>query len=179
MKRYLSLLLCLLLAFACLTACGGKDAAVEPGEETEEELREAEQITEVDEDKLKKAGDTLEERLSLLKADGWTEEDGAYVYATKEDDCNGKYIVTAKGNDADVTVSFDYFGDNGDMIDFYKNDPGVGKAVCAYWYLRAVAVLDAPLGNENYKLLVGDTEVVSGSMTYEEAEAVYDEYYED
>lgn len=179
MKRYLALLLCLLLAFACLTACGGKDNAVEPGEETEEELREAEQITEVDEETLEKAGKTLEDRLSLLKADGWTEEDGAYVYATQEDDCNGKYIVTAKRNDADVTVSFDYFGDNEEMVDFYKGDPGVGKAVCAYWYLRVVAVLDAPLGNENYKLLVGDTEVASGSMTYEEAEAIYDEYYED
>ena len=65
------------------------------------------------------------------------------------------------------------------MIDFYKDDPGAGQAICAYWYLRAVAVLDAPLGSENYKLIVGDTEVVKGSMTYDEAEQIYDQYYED
>ena len=170
------------MAFAALTACSSKPAdntAEEPEEETEEALYDAEDITEVDEKKLEKAGETLEARLKLLKKDGWTEEDGAYVYATEDEDCNGKYIVTAKENDADVTVSFDYFDDNADMVDFYNENPGAGQAVCAYWYLRVVAVLDAPLGTENYKLIVGDKEVLNGSMTYEEAEEIYDQYYED
>ena len=181
MKKYISLLLCLILACAAFTACGNK-GATDPSE-TEEEmgevLREAEQITEVDEAQLEKAGATLEKRLSLLKQDGWKKKDGAYVYTTDEDDCSGKYTIPAKGNDADVTVTFHYFDDNAEMIDFYKDDPGAGQAICAYWYLRAVAVLDAPLGSENYKLIVGDTEVVKGSMTYDEAEQIYDQYYED
>ena len=122
MKKYISLLLCLILACAAFTACGNK-GATDPSE-TEEEmgevLREAEQITEVDEAQLEKAGATLEKRLSLLKQDGWKKKDGAYVYTTDEDDCSGKYTITAKGNDADVTVTFDYFDDNAEMIDFYK-----------------------------------------------------------
>ena len=148
-------------------------------EELDEQLREAERITEVDEDKLEKAGTTLEERLSLLKKDGWKKSGNAYVYTTNEDDCDGEYSITAKGNNADVTVSFDYFDDNDEMITFYKEDPGMGQAVCAYWYMRAVAVLDAPLGSTRYSLNVSGTEVVSGSMTYAEAESIYDKYYED
>lgn len=181
MKKYISLLLCLALACAAFTACGNR-GAVDPSESEEEmgEVRsEAEQITEVDEDVLEKAGATLEDRLSLLRQDGWKKKDGAYVYTTEDEECNGEYVITAKGNDANVTVTFDYFGDNAEMIDFYKEDPGAGQAVCAYWYLRAVAVLDAPLGNENYKLIVGDNEIVKGSMTYDEAEDIYDQYYED
>lgn len=174
MKKYLSLLLCLVLACVAFTACGSKEVKT-----PEEELSEAEQITEVDEETLQKAGTTLEDRLSLLKKDGWSKDGKAYVYTSEDEECNGKFSITAKGNDADVTVTFDYFDANAEMVDFYKEDPGMGKAVCAYWYLRAVAVLDAPLGNENYKLIVGDEEVVSGSMTYNEAEAIYDEYYED
>ena len=177
MKKYLSVLLCMVLAFSCLAACS--KSAEDTEEEMEETTREAEMITEVDEKELEKAGETLIDRLSLLKKDGWEEKDGAYVYTTDEDDCKGEYTITANGNDADITVSFDYGDDNSEMIDFYKEDPGAGQAVCAYWYLRAVAVLDAPLGVENYKLLVGGTEVVSGSMTYDEAEEIYDHYYED
>ena len=182
MKKYISLLLCMILACATFTACGNRNAA-DPAANTEEEmdeqLREAERITEVDEEVLEKAGATLEKRLSLLKQDGWKKKDGAFVYTTEDEECNGTYAITAKGNDADVTVTFDYFDDNAEMIEFYKEDPGMGQAVCAYWYLRAVAVLDAPLGNENYKLIVGDTEIVKGSMTYAQAEQIYDQYYED
>ena len=179
MKRYLSILLCLIMACMAFASCNRADPDFEDEEEMGEELREAEMITEVDEETLAKAGDTLEERLSLLTQDGWSEKDGAYVYLTDEEDCKGEYTITAKENDADVTVSFDYISANDEMVDFYKDDPGAGKAVCAYWYLRAVAVLDAPLGVETYRLLVGGTEVASGSMTYEEAEEAYDAYFED
>lgn len=179
MKRYLSLLLCLMLALTCFAACSKETPVEEPGEESTEEVREAEQITEVDDKKLEKAGDTLEARLSLLEKDGWEEKDGAYVFSSDEDGCIGEYSITAKENDADLTVSFDYGDDNAEMVDYFKEDPGAGQAICAYWYLRAVAVLDAPLGSVNYKMNVGDTEVVNGSMSYDDAEAIYDEYYED
>lgn len=179
MKRFISLGLCLLLLIMSFAACSKQDVSPEDAEEVSEELREAEKIVEVDEDELAAAGDTLEERLPLLKQDGWKEEEGAFVYTTEEDDCNGRYVITAKENVADIKVTFDYFGDNKDMVEFYNNDQQAAKAVCAYWYLRAVAVLDAPLGSENYSMTVGDTEVISGSMTYEEAEEIYDGYYQD
>lgn len=180
MKRFISLGLCLLLLVMSFAACSKTDVSPEDTEEEmSEELREAEKIVEVDEDELAAAGETLEERLPLLKQDGWKEEEGSFVYTTEEEDCNGRYVITAKENVADVTVTFDYFSDTKEMVDFYKKDPGAAKAVCAYWYLRAVAVLDAPLGSENYSMIVGETEVVSGSMTYEEAEEAYDDYYED
>ena len=177
MKKCISILLCIMLACLCFAACS--KSAEDTEEEMEEVTREAENITEVEDEVLEKAGETLTDRLSLLEKDGWKEKDGSYVYTTDEDDCKGEYTITANGNDADITVAFDYGADNSEMIDFYKSDTGAGKAICAYWYLRAVAVLDAPLGTENYKLLVDGTEVISGSMTYEEAEDIYDQYYED
>lgn len=181
MKKFLAILFCMTLICMPLTACGGGKADPEPEEEIEEieENNEAEQIAEIDEDKLEEAGDTLESRLPLLKNDGWTQEDGAYVYATEDEERNGKYIITANGNEADVVVSIDYFGDNAEMVDFYKDDPDAGKAICAYWFLRAVGVLEVTDCTENYKMIIGDTEVLSGSMTYAEAEEMYDGYFEE
>ena len=78
-----------------------------------------------------------------------------------------------------MIVTFDYGTDNKEMIKFYNDDPEIAKAVCGYWYLRAVAVLDAPEAKVDYKLIVGDEEIADGTMTYEEAQKAYDAYYED
>ena len=184
MKKLLALLFCLTLLCMPLTACESTGTEAEPEKEVEEvdaeeEVSEEEQITVVDAEKLQEAGDTLEARLSLLTEDGWIENDGAYVYTSSDDDCKGEYVITASENDADVKVTFDYGDDNAEMVDFYNGDPDVAKAVCGYWYLRAVAVLDAPEANVTYSLVVGDTEVANGSLTYAEAEEAYNGYYED
>ena len=176
-KSRLILLLCLVLALsfgACSKTGSGSD--LEDGE-IEVSMDDENDIAQLDDEKLEENGNTLESRLPLLKEDGWKADGSEYVYTTNEDN-TGEYRISAKGNDATITVSFDYGDENQEMVDFYKEDGDAVKAVSAYWYMRATGVLGIYEGNVNYVFKVGDTTVGEGKMTFDEAAAACEDYFQ-
>ena len=176
-KRSLVLLLCLVLALS-LGACSkkGGDSELEDGE-IEVSMDDENDVSQLDDEQLEEAGDTLEARLPLLKEDGWKAEGNKYVYTTNEDN-TGEYRIGAAGNDADLEITFDYGDDNKEMVSFYKEDGEAVKAVTAYWYMRATGVLGVYEGNVKYVFKVGDTVVGEGTMTFDEAADACEDYFQ-
>ena len=176
-KRRLVLLLCLVLALS-LGACSkkGGDSELEDGE-IEVSMDDENDIAQLDDEELEKNGTTLESRLPLLKEDGWKADGDKYVFTTDEEN-TGEYRIGAKGNDADLEVSFDYGDSNKEMISFYKEDGEAVKAVTAYWYMRATGVLGIYEGNVKYTFKVGDEVVGEGSMSFDEAAAACEDYFQ-
>ena len=79
-KRRLVMLLCLVLALS-LGACskkGGEDFELEDGE-IEVSMDDENDIAQLEDEKLEKSGNTLENRLPLLKEDGWKADGDKYV----------------------------------------------------------------------------------------------------
>ena len=177
-KRSLIMLLCLVLALS-LGACskkGDDDFELEDGE-IEVSMDDENEVMQLDDEELEKAGDTLEARLPLLKEDGWQADGDKYVYTTNEGN-TGEYRIGADGNNADLEINFDYGESNKDMIDFYKEDEEAVKAVSAYWYMRATGVLGVYEGNVKYVFKVGDTVVGEGTMTFDAAAAACEDYFQ-
>lgn len=176
-KRRFAFLLCLVLALS-LGACSKNsgEAELEDGE-IEVSMDDENDVLQLDDEVLEKNGDTLEARLPLLKEDDWKADGDKYVYTTNEGN-TGEYRIGAKGNDADLEITFDYGDSNQEMIDFYNEDAEAVQAVTAYWYMRATGVLGIYEGNVNYVFKVGDKVVGEGTMTFDEAAAACEEYFE-
>lgn len=178
-KRRFAFLLCLVLALS-LGACSknGEESDLEDGE-IEVSMDDENDVLQLDDEVLEKNGDTLEARLPLLKEDDWKADGDSYVYTTNEGNI-GEYRITAKGNDAYMEISFDYGSsdDNKEMVSFYQDDEDAVKAVTAYWYMRATGVLGIYEGNVNYVFKVGDTTVGEGTMTFDEAAAACEDYFQ-
>ena len=134
-------------------------------------------VVQLDNEKLEKAGDTMESRLPLLQEDGWKEDGGKYVFTTDEDN-KGEYRIGAKGNQAELEILFDYGDSNKEMVDFYKDDTDAVKAVSAYWYMRAAGVLGIYEGDVNYTFKVGDEVVGKGTMSFNEASDACENYFQ-
>ncbi len=199
MKKKLTIFLILMLVIMSFTACfkdsddsgssgsdGNQSQTSEDAEEMDDEDDEegnpdgwdAADTYQPDEDMVYN-GKTLQERLKYLKLDGWIQKGDSYVFTTDDEDCKGEYKISANGNDADLTVTFDYGGDNNEMIAFYKEDKDASRSICAYWYLRAAYVTSIEEGSVHYVLKVGNTKVIDDSMTYEDADDAYDTYFAD
>ncbi len=176
-KRRFAFLLCLVLALS-LGACSKNDeeSGLEDGE-IEVSMDDENDVLQLDDEVLEKNGDTLEARLPLLKEDGWKADGDKYVYTTNEGN-TGEYRIGATGNDADLEITFDYGDSNKEMIDFYKDDAEAVQAVTAYWYMRATGILGIYEGNVNYVFKVGDTVVEEGTMTFDDAAAACEDYFE-
>ena len=201
MKKKIAIILAIMIMVMPLSSCSkwlgldesdgtpgtGNESADYSNEVDEEE--EEEEIEEDDwdpddqfipDDEAELGGKTLEDRLAYLKRDGWKlSEKKTYVFTTDDDDCKGTYTITAKENDAVLTVDFDYGLDNTEMLNFYKDDKNAARAICAYWYFRATDATGILEGTVKYTLTVGDKNVAEGQMTYEQADEAYTGYFSD
>ncbi|MBR4089664.1 MAG: hypothetical protein IKK28_02155, partial [Mogibacterium sp.] len=160
-----------------LGACSKKGSADLEDGEIEVSMDDENDVAQLDDEELEKNGNTLESRLPLLKEDGWKADGDKYVFTTNEDN-TGEYRISAKGNEADLEVAFDYGDSNKEMISFYKEDTAAVKAVTAYWYMRATGVLGIYEGNVNYVFKVGDTVVGEGKMSFDEAADACEDYFQ-
>lgn len=174
-----SSLLLLLPLNACSSSGGGSsdEPELEDGE-IEVSMDDENDVVQLDDEDLEKAGDTLQARMPLLREDGWKADGLEYVLTTDDEGTSGEYRIAAIGNDATLTVAFDYGDGNAEMVKFYKDEPDAVKGIAGYWYMRATGVLGVYEGKVNYTLKVGDKVVGQGSMTFDEAAAATDNYFQ-
>ncbi len=114
---------------------------------------------------------TIEKILFTLIKDGYKETDEGYVISSFEEDVSSRRVITAKGNNLFVTLSYNY-GDNQnpEMIDFFKTQDEAVKVMVSAFLTRLADEADAEVASMEYTINIGGEQVIKDTMSLEDAE---------
>ena len=154
MKKYIALLLTLLMMLS-LAAC----ASTQPDEP---EPSEPEQI--------------VDTRLDKLAEEGWTQTTDGYAWSESSDYRVLDLAVKIDGDVLVIEMNNDYADNNKAMEDAYKEDASIAAGMAARWFTEVERITGESFENLKYTVKIGGKEVASGGMTTDEARANAAEY---
>ena len=115
---------------------------------------------------------TLEQALPILEQDGYVRTAEGYKAKDDSEGIKSERMVTAKGNNVFVTLSYDYGSDseNKSMTAFFKDDTDDAVSIMVSSFLtRLAGEANAAEGSMEYVIFIGGKEAVTGRMSLEEA----------
>lgn len=124
------------------------------------------------------SNDIAQPEYSELIDAGWKYQEGSYVYAGINEECNYECSAAIDADHKSITIELRYNYLNGDynIVEMYKNDDSIAVGLASTWMGNVISVIDADIETLNYEIFVGDQMVGNGEIDADEAQKIAAEY---